>query len=584
MFDNRRSPRARTGRLPIPAVAWKWPTWLLTALVAAFGFYCFNAAHFAREPLRIEENEWPPMAKAIYETGKPVIPFDKTHLIKLNPDLSVEEGSLIGAWHPPLYLYTLGASMGVLGTHSPYRLRLVGIAGFLLALVLVFLIAREMSSRWRLVGGVAAALALIHPLAIQGSTFLDIDPTIYTPLALLVIWLAVRYGKQEQALSPLQVLAIGAAIALVTWAKMTTTIDLLGVLFVWWLLARRPFRRALVEALGFIAAGMALFFSTYALWCAATDIPFSYTFQVTFVDKSNRLLSEAWVVEHALHWHLRWFGAAILLLGVAYLVDMIRSFVAERRLRCMDLPFLLGAAILVQYVLLSPTDGTYQGKYAFPALVMLLLPISWMLLREPVTPRGPLKWALAVAIGLAAALLVPDVLTGLSYMGDYGSWGFELRVAAGTAAALLVAWWLEGDKGFAGGLLIVMAALFLSQSIHSYRADTSPMYPIPDTGEFNAAIDDLHQNVHKGDVVIAAKDMGFYVEGPVIQGEDAFARGDGLEARAIRHYPEISAFARDSFGPPVGPKTEAVLSECFQNRHEFGTASVAYRTSRCRQP
>jgi hypothetical protein len=583
LFDSHRSPKAHSSRSHIRSVLGRWPAWLLAALVAALGFYCFNAVHFAKEPLRIEEDEWPPMAKAIYETGKPVIPFDKTHLIRLDSDLRVERESLIGAWHPPLYLYTLGVSMAVLGTHSPYRLRLVGVAGFLLGLVLVFLIAREISSRWRIVGGVAAVLGLIHTFSIQGSTFLDIDPTVYTPLALLVIWLAIRYGKQKQALSALQVLAIGGSIALVTWAKMTTTIDLLGVLVLWWLLARRPFRRALAEAVAFVAVGMALFFSTYGLWCAVTDIPFSYTFQVTFVDKSNRLLSEWRVVGHAAHWHLRWFGAAVLLLALVYLVDLIRSFVATRQLRLMDLPFLLGAAILVQYVVLSPTDGTYQGKYAFPALLMLLLPISWMLLRHPVVPRDPLKWVLAAAIGLAAALLVPDVLTGLSYMGNYGSWTFELRVAAGTAAALLVAWWLGGDRGFAGGLLIVMAALFLSQAIHSYRADTSPMYPIPDTADFNAAVNDLHENLGKGDVVVAAKDIGFYIEGPVIQGEDAFARGDGLLARAIRHYPEITAFARDSFGPPVGPKTEAVLDECFQDRREFGTASVVYRTKRCAQ-
>lgn len=565
----------------LTAAIGRTPRWLLAASLLALAFYAVNAIHYGKEPLRIEENEWPPMAKAIYETGKPVIPFGKTNLIRLDQDLSVEEGSLIGAWHPPLYLYAVGASMTVLGTDSPYRLRLVGVAGFLLALMLTLLIAREITSRWRLVGGMAAILALIHPLAIQGSTFLDIDPTVYTPAALLVIWLAIRYGKRPQALSAAQILALAGAIALVTWAKMTTTIDLLGVLVLWWLLARRPLRRALLEVVAFVGAGIALFFSTYALWCAATDIPFSYTFQVTFVEKSNRLFSEWWVVEHAAHWHLRWLGAAVLLLSLVFLVDLVRNLVAERRLRLIDLPFLTGVAIVVQYVLLSPTDGTYQGKYTFPALLMLLLPISWMLLRRPQEQRRPVKWALAVAIGLAAALLVPDLLTGLSYMGDYGSWSFELRIVAGVGAALLVTWWLEGDRGFAGGLLIVVAALLVSQSIHSYRANTSPMYPIPDTADFNAAVNDLHETLHKGDVVVAAKDIGFYIEGPVIQGEAAFARGDGLLARAIRHYPEITAFARDSFGPPVGPKTEAALAECFLDRREFGTASVAYRTSRC---
>ncbi len=561
----------------------RWPAWLLAALAAALAFYCVNIAHFGREPLRIEENVWPPMAKAIYETGKPVIQFDETHHWRFNPDLTRDESPRYGAWHPPLYLYTLAASMAVLGTHSPYRLRLVGVIGLMLGIVLMFLIAREISSRWRLIAGVAAVLALIHPLAIQDSVFLDIDPTVYPPLALLVIWLAVRYGKRAEPLGLAQIAAMSVAIALVTWAKMTTTIDVLGALVVWWLLTRRPIRVAVLEAVSFVTIGLALFFSTYGLWCSATGIPFSYTFQVTFVEKSNRLFSNWLFVEHAAHWHLRWFGASVLLLALVYLGDMIRNFVSQRRLRLMDLPFLMGAAILVQYVLLSPTDGTYQGKYAFPALLMLLLPISWMLLRNPVSRRSPAKWALAAAIAAIAALLVPDVLTGLTGpVVGYGTWTSELRVVAGVAAALLLAWWLGGERGFVGGVVLVVAALLVSQAIHSYRANTSPMYPITDTAEFNAAVNDLHENLHKGDVAIAVEDLGFYVKGPIIDGEEAFVGGDEWLTRLIRKNRHIVAFAHDSFGPPVGPGTQALLDRCFLDRHEFGTAGIDYRTGSCR--
>lgn len=523
------------------------------------------------------------MAKAIYETGKPVIKFDQTHRLRLNEDLSVDESPRIGAWHPPLYLYTLAASMTVLGTHSPYRLRLVGAIGLMASIVLLFLIAREVTSRWRLVGGVAAILALIHPLAIQGSLFMDIDPTIYAPLALLVVWLAIRYGRQPGPLGFAQIAAIGVAIALVTWAKMTTTIDVLGVLVLWWVLARRPIRVAILEAVSFATAGLALFFATYGIWCALTDIPFSYTFQVTFIEKGNRLFSNTTYIEHAMHWHLRWFGAAVLLLGLVYLVDLVRSFISKRLLRPMDLPYLLGAAILMQYVFISPTDGTYQGKYAFPALLMVLLPISWMLLRNPARRRSSAQWALAASVSLLAALLMPDTLTGLAFLNiNYGSWTYELRLLAGVGAALLIAWWLDGQRGFAGGVILVTVALLVAQSVHSYRANTSPMYPIPDTAEFNATVDDMHENLKKGDITIAVKDLGYYVRGPVIDGEEAFVGGDQRLVRIIRKDPHIVAFARDSFGPPVGPDTEALLSECFTDQHIFGTASVAYRTRRCK--
>jgi hypothetical protein len=237
--------------------------------------------------------------------------------------------------------------------------------------------------------------------------------------------------------------------------------------------------------------------------------------------------------------------------------------------------------VLIQYVVLSPTDGTYQGKYAFSAIAAMLLPISWMLLRGR-PERQPLAfWGGAVAIGLVAALLLPDMLTGLSYFGDYGSWRYELRLTAAAGAALLLAWWLGGRRGFAGGVVVVLAILLAAQTTRSYRADTSPMYPIPDTADFGAAASDINQTLRPGEIAVAPKDLGFYVEERVIEGEDAFARGDARLAAAIRRYPQITAFARDSFGPPVGPETEAVLARCFRDLRTFGTASVAYRSGDC---
>jgi hypothetical protein len=557
--------------------------WLYLAGALALAFYLVNVVHYGKLPLRIEESEWPPMAKAIYETGRPEIAADETHRVRFNENLEIDQSPIIGAWHPPLYLYTAAASMTVLGTDSPYRLRAVGVAALLCAAVLLLLIAREVTPRWRLIGGTAAILLLIDPFAIQGSTFLDIDTQLYAPVVMLSIWTAIRLAKRQEALGPLQVLAIGATLALVTWTKMTTTIVLVGVLGAWWLFSRRPFRRSVVEASAFTVTGAILFFSTYGLWCKIANIPFSYTFEVTFEQKSNRLFSSWIVVEHAVHWHLRWLAAGVVILMLVYLGDLLRNFVSQRRLRPLDLPFLFGIGVLVTYVFLSPTDGTYQGKYVYPALPALLLPISWMLLKGSAKQNVRLLfWPAAIAIGVVAVLILPDQITGLAEFNvHYGSWKYELELLAAAGGSLGLAWLLGGRRGFSGGVLVVLAALLVGQAIHSYRANTSPMYPIPDTADFLAAINDIEHETARSDIVVAPKDMGFYVKGRVIEGEDAFARGDARLAAAIRRYPEITAFARDSFGPPVGPATEAVLDRCFLRRHEFGTASVVYRTTDC---
>lgn len=558
------------------------PRWLLLAGILTLALYCVNAVHYGNLPLRIEESEWPPMAKAVYETGEPITPAAEMRRIRFDEDLTVDESPVVGAWHPPLYIYTIGIAMAFFGTDSPHALRAVGAVGLLLTALLLIMIAREVTPRWRLIGGVSAILLLIHPYAIQASLFLDIDNTVYAPPALLLLWLAIRFGKRAGPLSGSQILAIGSAIALLAWTKMTTTVVLLGVLLVWWLLSRRQMGRSLFEFVAFTAIGGALFASTYGAWCAVTGIPFSYTFEVTFVGKSNRLLSEWWLVENAAHWHLRWFGAAVFLLTVVYLFDLIRHLYKQHELRSLDLLFLAGVGILVQYVVLSPTDGTYQGKYAFPAVAMLMLPITWLLLREERDRGRLLHWAAALAIGLIAALLIPDVLTNLSLNGNYGTWKFELRIVAAVAATLLITWMLTGRKGFAGGVILVLAVLLCAQMAHSYRADTSPLYPIADTTDFEAATADLNSSMPANGVALVPKDMGFYVERRVIEGEDALARGDARLAAAIHRYPEIVAYAHDSFGPPIGPETEAILQRCFSGQREFGTVVVLSRTPGCR--
>lgn len=553
------------------------------AAVLALAFYAVNIFHYGGMPLRIEENEWPPMAQAIVDSGKPVISAENSHRVRFTPDLQIDPDPFVGAWHPPLYQYTLAATMVVLGDDASNGLRVVGVLGLLASALLLLLIAREVTSEWRLTGGVAAGLLLIHPYAIQGSLFLDIDNTIYAPLALLVLWLAIRFSRHEYPLDSVQLLTLGGALALVTWAKMTTTIALVGVLVVWWLLARRPLRRALAEVVAFVTIGAVLFTATYALWCMAADIPFSYTFDVTFAQKSGRLLTDWWLVDNAAHWHLRWFGGAVLVLALVYVGDLVRNLVRTRRPRELDLLFLFGASVLFNYVLVSPTDGTYQGKYAFPALATLLLPIVWMLFRKPSEQGGDglVQWLGATVVGVLAAVLMPDLLTNLGVNGAYGTQRLELLVVAGCAVALAVAWLLNGRRGFAGGVVLVLALILVAQDIRSYRSDHSPMYPATDTADFRAAAADLNASTESGDIVVAPKDLGFYVTRRVIEGEDAFARGDALLASAIQRYPEIVAVARDSFGPPLGPETTALVDRCFLDRKVLGSVTLAYRNSDC---
>jgi hypothetical protein len=556
-------------------------SWLGPALVvvAALAFFLVNVAHFGHQPLRIEEQEWPSMAKAIYHHGEPVLPWDESYKLRLTADLKPEQGTSIGAWHPPLYLYALAGAMVVVGTDASYTLRGVGVAGFLLACVLLLLIARAVTPRrWPLVGAGGVALLLVHPYAIQGSTFLDIDTSLYAPAVMLVLWLAVRFA-QEKRVGLRQIVLLGLAVALVGWLKLTTTIVLVLVLALWWVLARGP-RRGIPEIGGAIAVGVAAFFGTYALWCAATGIPFSYTFDYTFAAKSGRLLDTT-LVEQAFHWHVEWFMPALLLLVGAYGVDAAVSFWRTRRARALDLLWGFGIAVLLLYVVVSPTDGSYQGKYAFSGLVALSLPISWLLLRDGLALRAR-QLLPAIVIGLVVALLLPDLLTGARYGLSSGT--EHLRILAASAAALLLAWRFAPRSVAGAGVtaLVACGVLLIAQSVRSYQADVSPMYPAPDTVDFENAIRAVKAATRPGDAVFVPKDMGFYLQDRrVIEGEDQFARGDEVTARALRTLDAVSVVATDSFGPPRGLATQAAIDACFQRVTTIGTATVRERTPTC---
>ena len=158
---------------------------------------------------------------------------------------------------------------------------------------------------------------------------------------------------------------------------------------------------------------------------------------------------------------------------------MLRNLASTRRLRASDLPFLFGLGALVTYVFLSPTDGTYQGKYAFPALAALLLPITWMLLRRSDKQKvRPVFWVIAAAIGVGAALLLGDQLTGLAeYNVHYGSWGHELGAAAISGVALCLAWFSEESQRLPGGVVVVLAVIFISQAIS--QLSSKHLAPLP---------------------------------------------------------------------------------------------------------
>ena len=154
-------------------------------------------------------------------------------------------------------------------------------------------------------------------------------------------------------------------------------------------------------------------------------------------------------------------------------------------------------------------------------------------------------------------------------------------VVLAAALALVVVWRvLPGPAAVLPlGVLMVCGALFTAQSVRSLRADTSPMYPVTDTADFQRLSREVNHVTGPGDIVMASKDTGFYVEdAKVIEAQDAMARGDAVTARWLRRVPEIEVVATNSFWGGYGPQTTAAIDKCFREVHAYGAAVLRRRT------
>jgi hypothetical protein len=552
------------------------------ALLGALAFYLVNAAHYGHLPLRIEENEWPPMARAVHAHGKPEFPWFETHKVRLAPDLSVSKESYLGLWHPPLYLYVLGAAEVVLGTNASYTLRGVGVLSLLVSCLLLFVLARElMPRRWRLLGALASVLLLVHPYAIQGSAFLDIDTGMYAPIFLLFLWSVVRLDRADSCRRLRALVFPCLTFAVLLWTKMPTALVLVPILLVYWLI-RVGLADAVRRMIVVVGLGAGVFFATYAIYTTVAHLPFSYTFHVTFGEKGNRLFFKepSQAVKQAFDWHVAWFTPALLLLNVGYGIFAARRWWRTRAVSGLDLVWAFGVSVWVTYAFISPQGGYYQGKYAFPAIAPLAFAGAALVVEHWPARHDLRLLAVAAVAAVLAAYVMPDLLTGVHY--EFMSTQAKLAVVLGTVAAMWIAVGGIPGRGISAvGVLLVCLAIFAAQSIRSYRSDTSPLFPVTDTQSFRQSASYINGVMRPGDIALVSKDLGFYVKGKVIDGQQIALQGDAFEARALRKLSSIRVVGTDSFGPFVGPLAQQAIAACFRPPLTIGSSVIYTRKSHC---
>lgn len=189
----------------------------------------------------------------------PLVEWDAEYLSAA--ELIVQKGKLTTPGvNPPLYILFLAQWFTFFGQSASIA-RLANAVVLLLTGYVVYQTAKSLGNRKS--GMLAAAIYLLAPVVIQGSTLMDTGDTSLLPLGFsLFMWMVIR--GLRTSFSRLNIFLVALALTLCFWLKITSTIGLLvGVCF--WLLVKRKSlhpdsRKAVIAG---IILGIMIFLTTW---------------------------------------------------------------------------------------------------------------------------------------------------------------------------------------------------------------------------------------------------------------------------------------------------------------------------------
>ncbi len=472
--------------------------WL--ALAAALLFLLLVVRQLDR-PLMYDDANFALAARAVADTG---LPFGNQGWMSERGDFSKQQQWAL--WHPPLYVYLLGA-FAKLGGWTPVVLRLPGVLSGLASATLTYLLARDLThgppQAKRVAGATAAALLLLCPLTVQSALILDIDFTLLLPMTLLFIWLYLR----EQPLWQVALLFAG-----MLWAKMTNPLPLLAVIVVWQLLRGAP-GQAAQHLLAIGGGGAAVFALTWFALGSALRFPLDMPFAVNLVqwqdssDVARRAYASMGAFVEGLQPTVLWIGPGLVALGLAGIAVRAAQFYQARGSRILKVDVLIGMLVLLVLGYVNKNAGWFP-KYQVtlvPLLACLGTPLvahAWCL--RPRLTIGVAAAVAAVATVVASRLVRDDWALQRTYAID---WSAAAWLVLAVALAMLVGFlWRAAGAGAAAALVGLAAGWALVTATYQSAAPYATTYWYGTTGTREAAAW-LDQNISLDERYVAAKEV-----------------------------------------------------------------------------
>jgi len=516
------------------------------------------------ESFVIDEMEFPRLAEAVAETGRPVYYRGE------------ESPTHLGIFHPPLYGYTLGGWIALFG-FSEVTVRLFGV---LLMIGTAWTGVRtvkllDLAGRWG--PPLFLGLFLLHPYVIQSALLPDIDGTVLLFATVLLFYEIVRVARTEDALRT-STLRLGLALALAFASKLTSVI-VLPALFVGILLGRGLKRAVVLTGLPTLVGG-ALFLTAWWALAAIADLPFAFPFEFTIQSGLKGGVSEAGIGEILRRLiptqpTIYWLGILLptmAVVGTGVLVAQWKSH-PERRVALMFTLWSFGAIAFFSMISGPPFGFPKYFITAIPSMAIVgIVAVDAAL--GLATHRSSARW-----LGLALVL----VLAGLSgwrfaqvFDDEPFTWpGYLWTVALVVLSALVMASVIR-QRGMWFLTLPVTALLIATLSYNLgmaavQAADERSVRYFPGEVGFDETVDRLQELVGPDDSILVPKDIGSATYNRYHEEEQLFLDLDRLADVLADEDVEYAVVRKErDYSYLVFPQVEPIIEEEMDLMEEIG--------------
>lgn len=539
--------------------------WLVSSLLffLASMLMIFFAVPSLGKPYIMDEMEYPSVAQAILETGKPVY---------YRGELTPEN---IGFWHPPLYIAWYAFWFNIFGS-SVQSARFFGAfnAIILFFIMFVFTLRRWEFQRnsspffvWPLALFLAIVAAATSPLFVQGSTLPDIDTQVL-PLVLVGFLLFVFEMRRTRHFDWVYLVFLVFGVVIQIYAKISTLLLLIptlivfeimnvigekrlfnfrfrrlkrmnGHLFAFLFLVNSGWYSVLLRVLWVIVAIFVSFTLFVASWFVIANIwgvdyrnPFFYLSYssnnpLNFAGSSG-LGSVVFTIISDMRSHfsyaVTWIGIPVLLF--VFIVTVIELRNSQKGLFCRSERFALlvfFTSLLLLYLILRP------APFVFPKYWPPLIPVISLLIADFLMSFDNRRRFFVVLLLLFVGTIVYQVYIQINPVTSgrdfiltlYTEWPKEplvyqwqiLPLIVALIVSVIVALFMKDDiLGFlAVGALVVVLGWQINVVTHQMRVSYSTTYMYGEQS-IDDVTDYLRRSLPDGAIVIAPKDVGYRLQ------------------------------------------------------------------------